>query len=162
MENDGHLYEDELLGISWIENSFNTLGVFFSLNHDETKSVNIQEKISTIKSILNTWKARNLSLNGKITILKSLVLPHIQILASFLQVDKKDIENLDTIMFDFLWTKGQPLIAKNTIIQTTHLGGLKMLSAWEVFKTAKIMWIKRFTNSVKAKWKSISHFLLGI
>ena len=30
VENDGHLYEDELLGISWIQNSFKTLGVFFS------------------------------------------------------------------------------------------------------------------------------------
>ena len=62
----------------------------------------------------------------------------------------------------FLWNKGHPLIAKDTLIQPMDLGGLKMVSVFDVFKTTKIMWIKRLTNSINAKWKTLSYYLMGI
>ena len=91
--------------------------------------------MQVIKDILNAWQARSLSLKGKITVVKSLVIPHIQVLASTLSVDFKTIIELDTLLFSFIWNNGKPLIAKNTLIQPLDLGCLKMISVLEVIKT---------------------------
>ena len=143
VQNDGSMYEDTNLGISWIRNSFKTLGTYFTLNYKDAAILNINQKVQVIKDILNAWQARSLSLKGKITVVKSLVIPHIQVLASTLPVDSKTITELDTLLFSFIWNNGKPLIAKNTLIQPLDLGGLKMVSVLEVVKTAQIMWIKR-------------------
>ena len=151
VQNDGSMYEDTNLGISWIRNSFKTLGTYFTLNYKDTAILNINQKVQVIKDILNTWQARSLSLKGKITVVKSLVIPHIQVLASTLPVDSKTIIELDTLLFSFIWNNGKPLITKNTLIQPLDLGGLKMVSVLEVVKTAQIMWIKRLMNPINVK-----------
>ena len=135
VQNDGSLYEDINLGISWIRNSFKTLATYFTLNYKDTAILNINQKVQVIKDILNAWQARSLSLKGKITVVKFLVIPHIQVLASTLSVDSKTIIELDTL-FSFIWNNGKPLIAKNTLIQPLDLGGLKMVSVLEVVKTS--------------------------
>ena len=89
-------------------------------------------------------------------------MPHINILASILHIDKNVVDDIDKLMLDFLWNKGHPLIAKDTLIQPMDLGGLKMVSVFDVFKTTKIMWIKRLTNSINAKWKTLSYYLMSI
>ena len=63
---------------------------------------------------------------------------------------------------DILLKRGHPLIAKDTLIQPMDLGGLNMVSVFDVFKMTKIMWIKRLTNSINAKWKTLSYYLMGI
>ena len=159
--NDGSLFVDNSLGISWIEQSFKTLGTHFALDHKVSATLNINLKLQLIKDILNAWQARSLSLKGKITVVKSLVIPHIQLLASTLSLDSRTIKELDTLLFSFIWNNGKPLIAKNTLIQPLDLGGLKMVSISEVIKTAQIMWMKRLTNPINAKWKVLSLFLMG-
>ena len=100
------------------------MGAHFSLDFEETKCLNTKgKKQKTIEGILNTWEARIITLKGKITILKSLVMPHINILASILHSDKNVVDDIDKLMFDFLWNKGHPLIAKETLIQPIYLGG---------------------------------------
>ena len=69
VKNGGNLYENENLGIRWTQNTFQTLGTHFSLDCETTKSLSINEKIKTVKGILNTWQTRPLTLKGKITIL---------------------------------------------------------------------------------------------
>ena len=86
------------------------------------------------------WQTRSLSLKG--TVVKSLVIPHIQVLASTLSVDSKTIIELDTLLFSFICNNGKPLVAKNALIQPLDVGRLKMVSVKEVSKSAQIMWIK--------------------
>ena len=76
---------------------------------------------------------------------------HINILALILHIDKNVVDDIDKLMLNFLWNKGYPLIAKDTLIQPIDLDGLKMVSVFDVFKTTKIRWIKRLTNSINAK-----------
>ena len=79
-----------------------------------------------------------------------------------MRIDKNVVDDIDKLMLDFLWNKGHPLIAKDTLIQPIDLGGLKMVSVFDAFKTTKIMWIKRLTNSINAKWKTLSYYMMGI
>ena len=60
-----------------ITKTFKALGIHFSKNTEDMISLNIDERYHKFKNVLNIWKQRDLSLKGKITILKSLALPQL-------------------------------------------------------------------------------------
>ena len=160
--NNGTIAVNNDLGISWINKPFKALGIWFALNQEEMLSLNIGDKIDRIKTILNMWQGRALSLMGKITILKSLVLPQILQLAYVFPLHESLLKDLENLFFDFVWNKGKHLVSKQTLFQNYAMGGFKMLSIIDMVKCAKIMWVKRFCNSINANWKFLSEYLMGI
>ena len=55
--------------------SFKLLGIQYSLAKDDRYIDNYYSKLENIKKLLNDWSLRNISLLGKITIIKTLALP---------------------------------------------------------------------------------------
>ena len=162
MYNEGNIIKDESLNINWNETSFKTLGIWYSTDTEEMLYLNIGERLEKIKVLLRIWSARYLSLKGKIVVLKSLVMPHIIHIASVLFIENTVIKELDKMLFDFLWSGRKHGISKSTIIRSIDMGGLKMICIETMIKAIKIMWLKRLTNDVKAKWKVLSWLLMGI
>ena len=78
-------------------------------------SLNIKERMEKIKTILGIWNIRALSLKGKITVLKSLVLPHIIHLASVIYIEEDLSKELEKILFNFFWSNRKHGISKNTV-----------------------------------------------
>ena len=60
------------LGIAWPVNFILALGIYFSYNDKIVYNKNFEQKLIKMKSLLNLWYPRNLTLYGRITILKSL------------------------------------------------------------------------------------------
>ena len=54
---------------------FKLLGIKFDLNAEDKTLINFDEKIEKIKLLLNKWIYRDLTIMGKITVIKSLALP---------------------------------------------------------------------------------------
>ena len=121
--NDGSLLQKKL-GISWSKPPFKTLGTYFSTDFEEAKLLNIKDRLDKIKSIITTWKGRALTLKGKITIIKSLIVPHILTLVSSLSPSEKLISDIESVVTEFVWNHQKALIAKNTLIQPISRGGL--------------------------------------
>ena len=63
---------------------------------------NFEERISKLKN-LNIWAQRNLTLKGKITILKAKALPLITYISTFIYVPKHIIKSIDKILYNFIW-----------------------------------------------------------
>jgi len=63
--------------ITWAKGKVYALGVWFSTLEENAFFINFSEKIKRIKNILNSWSARRLTLQGKITIIKSLAVSQI-------------------------------------------------------------------------------------
>ena len=82
------------------------LRIWFGSNQEYMIKLNIVDKIDKIKSLLSMWKGRVLTLIGKITILKSLVLPHTLHIAYVLPVCEILLRDLKKLFFDFVWYKG--------------------------------------------------------
>ena len=162
LHNNGNILIDSSLNIRWHSEPFKTLGIWYSLNTHEMISLNINERMDKIKNILNIWQTRHLSLKGKITVIKSLIMPHIIHLASVLYLDENLIKTIDSMLFNFLWSNRKHGISKNTLIQNIDTGGLKMICIFTMIKSIKIMWFKRLLSNYKAKWKNISWILLNI
>ena len=122
------LHRDNTIGIRWLTKPFKTLGMWYSFDPNETYKLNFTEKINTIQSTLKTWQPWCLTLKGKITVLKSLIVPHILQLASVLPFNRSTLADLDAIFFNFVWSNRLHTISKNVLIQPVELGGLKMIS----------------------------------
>ena len=142
IENDTKINPDTSIGIVWTKNPFKTLGIWFATNSTETQALNITEKLKVIQNILKLWQPRCLTLIGKITVIKSLIIPHILQLASVVSFSDKLISKLDKLLQNFIWNNRKPLVSKNILIQWPEYGGLKMVSVKHVVLPAKIMWFK--------------------
>ena len=77
-----------------------------------------------MQDVLNIWLTRNLSLKGKITILKSLALPKLLYVSTNVPVPSDVIKEAESIISKFLWNYKTPKIKRNVIIQPIENGGL--------------------------------------
>ena len=73
----------------WPRKKVKALGVWLSTDPDLTVSLNYKDKLDKIKTILECWKLRRLSLLGKITVLKSLVASQLTYIFSPLHANNK-------------------------------------------------------------------------
>lgn len=99
-------YLTSTYGEDMVANEFTALGVKF----DNTSSgadlckMNYHSKLSNASSAINTWSKRDLTLIGKCTIIKSLILSQFTYLIIPLETpDTNTISKIDTMIFHFLW-----------------------------------------------------------
>ena len=111
--------------------------------------------MNKIRDMLTIWQSRSLTLKGKIIVLKSLIIPQILQLAYVLPFSNALLNELDDMCFSLLWSK-------KVIIQLFDLGGLKLISVFALYNSCTIMWMRRYCNSIKAKWKALSECLMNI
>ena len=66
---------------------------------------NFGTTIDKMKAVLNIWSSRNLTLLGKITVLKNLIISKIMFKVSHLPIFLPDIfvNELNQIIFRFIW-----------------------------------------------------------
>ena len=69
--------------------------------------LNLEEKIAKLEKTLSCWKRRNLTLIGKINIVKSLGLSKLIFSASVLTMPRRTVERINRIIFNFIWD-GKP------------------------------------------------------
>jgi len=137
------------------------LGVNFSYNLQATYQMNFDDKLTALKKLLNIWSIRDLSILGRITIVKSLALAKIIFMSSVLATPKSFIEDVNKTIFKFIWKGKPPKIKKSTLTADLNQGGLKMTDFTLFDKALKASWIKRFEKANQNSiWKIIPlHFL---
>ena len=131
----------------WPLDPINALGVHFSYETEKAIKLNFTDKIRTLEQTLQSWKRRNLTLIGKINIVKTLGLAKLIYNTSLLSIPKHLIDSINKIIFDFIWDGKTAKIKRKTIIAEKRHGGLKMID-FEIMELAlKIAWIKRIIDS---------------
>ena len=61
--------------------------------------------VENIEKLLNVWRQRDLTLEGKIIVFKTLAISKIVHVAYLSTVPKAIIENLEKLQTDFLWNR---------------------------------------------------------
>ena len=133
-------------GINISTTAIKTLGIYVSNNEHDTMTITLNEKVTKIKSLLQMWKGRSLSIKGKITILRSKVLPIILYPASILYVPKKIIDEIDHLFYDFIWPNKKHHVKKQVLKQKIEDGGLKMPCISSMIKSIKMKWIQAISS----------------
>ena len=89
------------------------LGVSFSYDKNLLLGNNFRKTILNIEKILEMWRRRNLTLEVKIIIFKTLALSKITFLAQVLVIPNKIIDALQQIRKYFLWNSCSPKVKQN-------------------------------------------------
>ena len=108
------------LALKWCK-TVKALGVHFSYNNEESVQKSFYDKLRGIKSQIRLWSWRGLSLFGKVTPIKSLLLPKVLYISSVLPSPLEFIKALQTIIYNFLW-KGPDKIARTAVINDFEFG----------------------------------------
>jgi len=85
-------------GFKWPQNSIYALGVHFSYDRVLANKLNFEEKVYTLKQTLHSWKRRNLTLIGRINIVKTLGLAKLVYSTSLLTISKPLIDSINKII----------------------------------------------------------------
>ena len=94
----------------------NILGITFG--NVDVSADNWEPKIRKIKTILNIWSNRKLTLHGKVVAVNYLATSGILYLSNILELPEKYAKEIDKIIFDFIWSYRKHLISNEQI----HLG----------------------------------------
>ncbi len=144
-----------LYGIKWHTGLFTCLGTIIDPNGGNTFTNNMNQRIDILKQILKKWESRNLSLLGKITILKSLALSQIVYQITLLDnFDNLLLADINKIFLKFLWDNKPPKINKNILVQTYRKGGLSFPDVVHFCTAQYFSWMRRTVDtSNNGKWK---------
>ena len=139
--------------LGWVNEQFTALGVKFSVYTQDMEELNFRPKLQEMKATLKMWRMRNLTLYGKITVIKSLVLSKINHLLSSLPTPSNQImKEIENLLFSFLWNNKKDKIKRSQVQKPVSEGGLNMINIYKFTKSLKVSWIKRYHLNV-AKWK---------
>ncbi len=89
--------------VSWIKTPIETLGIVITDNIENNYIHIFQKWILTLKTTLNIWKQRKLSLKGKITELNHLALAPLIYVASVVDTPKGAIQEINNATQNFIW-----------------------------------------------------------
>ena len=81
-------------GIKWPDEPIKALGVYYSYVIKLLHEKNFIERLDSVKKLINIWSSRGLSIYGKVTIIKSLIIPKFVYISSLLPVPKKIAKGL--------------------------------------------------------------------
>ena len=98
--------------------------------------------INKINSIVRLWKSRNVTPIGKITIMKSLLLPQFNHLFMPIITPLKVLDTINKI-FGVFWDEKPDKVKRNTIFQDYSKGDFKMVNIHNFENSMKLGWMKK-------------------
>ena len=153
-------------------NKITLLGITFSstanvINLEE----NIEPKIVKIEKIMKMWLLRNLTIFGRITLVKSLIASQFLYLMQSFILPTHVLTRINTMFFKFIWSKGKykeadlknvpEKVKRDIVVQDYNNGGLKMIDMIDIQTAFAFKWIKLLYINGNGTWRCLPNYYLG-
>ena len=122
------------------------LGVWFSALRD-CGTDNVEPIIDKIKRTLNAWTQRDLTIKGRITIAKSLLVSQLTYVMAVGGIDKVHIQEIQKLIMRFIWKGKPPKVAKAVLIQGVNEGGLNAPDINTIYRAHRVAWLARMVKN---------------
>ena len=150
-----------------IKNRVKIVGIVFdkNLSAGDIKE-NWEIRIEKIKKIVKLWMKRNLSIIGKIQIIKTFLLSQFIYILQSLFIKKGVLDEINTIFYRFIWKrdsidkKAWERVRRSVLCSTKEKGGLEMINLHEFHNSFLINWACKLLNDEEDEWKMIPLFFL--
>ena len=134
--------------LNWSNSSFTALGITFSSDLENMDALNFEPKISSIRKDVTNWSRRNLTTLGRITVVKTLLLPKLTHLFFSLPSPCDQImKDLNNLLFNYIWGNKRDRISRKQMIQDYSMGGCKMIEIFSFIKSLKVSWFRRILQN---------------
>ena len=141
--------------LDWGTTEFNLLGLTFSVNLREIPALNYEPAMIRAKETINRWKRRCLSPIGKITVIKTFIIASFNHIFSTIPSLNHLTNQLDKLIYSFLWDDKPHKIGKKYITNDYAEGGLRMTHLENFITSQKLVWIKRMISYCDAPWVTL-------
>ena len=153
-------HQDECIeNLQWTTEPVKYLGIY--VGHDDRnkiESMNWDNKLIKIQAVLSMWKMRNLTLYGKIVVLKFLVISQIVYAATVLHVPKSFVQKIEKIVYTFLWGSKREKVKRTVCINSDEEGGLGMIDIQSKLHALKLSWIPKYLTNNDLPWMYLFSF----
>ncbi|KAL9967304.1 hypothetical protein ACROYT_G025504 [Oculina patagonica] len=142
--------------ISWVKGKVFALGIWFATDRKTMLRCNYEVRIKKIESVIESWQFRRLSLIGKITIIKSLLVSQLVYILTPLTTSVEALQKVNKMFFDFLWDGKGDKVKRIFITKDYKEGGLKMIDINKFNQSLKVSWIQKYLDPTNdGKWKFV-------
>ena len=150
--------------VKWVgpEDVFTALGIQFTTKLENMVKANYDDIMLSVNKLMYNWSRRNLTVLGRVTIVKSLILSKLTFLILTLP-DPPDafIKELSKSLYNFIW-KGIDRVSRNQMIQDFKNGGVRMVDVSSYMQALKATWIRRLLKEGNSQWVKIFYKLTDI
>lgn len=143
--------------MQWTNISLKVLGVIIPNDRSTLTDQNYNTKLKNIKQIINLWKLRNLTIYGKVQLIKTYLISQVIYLLSVLPAPNLEfVKQLEQILFKFLWNDKTERIKRTTLYRTLAKGGIAMPHLPSFNYALKLAWLRRLLDERNdSLWKNI-------
>ena len=146
--------------INWTEDPVRCLGIYVGHNKQECQKLNWSNKVDDLQKLLDSWRSRDLTIYGKVTVIKVLAMSKL-VYSAMNSAAPMDIEkDISKILYAFIWNK-RDRIKRNVMISPIKHGGVNMLEVHCFFKSLKATWIDRLLKCDTQNWNCIGKYYLN-
>ena len=112
-------------------------GNYLSLNENDCYQNNVLSKIDKLASQLNRWKGRNLSINGKMIIVKTFAISQLIFTSQFQTIRPREVKKIESLCYSFVWN-GMDRVKRNVIKSGRENGGINGIDVESFFYTIAV------------------------
>ncbi len=144
------------------------LGIYYCNDKSASQvTENWSERIGNIKRIIKQWERRNLSIVGKIQILKTFLVSQLIYVMQVIFIPENVLIEINRLLFRFIWRKSNSnrkafeKVKRSVMCQEFEFGGLKMIDVRQMQTSFMLHWVVRLCRAgPDDKWSYIpqSHF----
>ena len=116
-----------------IKNSVKIWGVHFMYDSRAKRKLNFDEIVTSMQK-LHFWRWRDLTIFGRIQIVKTFIIPIFLYRASMVCCDQEFVKEVNKIIFDFIW-KGKNKVKRSVLVGDIEDGGLKDPHLYSMIET---------------------------
>ena len=159
----------EIANITWKlgkENCVKILGVQFN-GHGSAANIleNWERRRKKCEQIIRSWSLRNIDIQGKIILVKSLLASQFIYLMQALICPDCILDQLNTMFFKFIWSKGKASkvlekVKRKIMVTNFDKGGLNMVNMKHLQRSMTLKWVSNLLSKGNGSWRFIpDHFL---
>ena len=130
------------------------LGIYFSSDPNEIISKNFDSKIESLLRQLHWWKARDLTLQGRVLIAKTIGISKFQYIASLIYIPENIVSKVNSILHEFVWKSKTDKVKRKIFEQDFSKGGFKMINLEHIITASSVIWVKKYLDCINRQWKS--------
>ena len=152
----------DIYNLKWSHTPVKYLGHYIHSNIDKAVKMDWDDKLAKLKKILDSWKKRNLTIFGRVTVLKSLALSQITHLIIVDSIPPNFLKTTESIVFKFIWNGKIEKIKRVTLTEDYNKGGIKMLDIQRQLFSFRLKWLSRFFNESNATWRTMFSYWFNL
>ena len=131
-------------GIDWKKDPIKALSVYFSHNKAKSMTANFDEKIEKLKSKLDIWSSRDMTIFGRACIVNTIGLSPFLYLATVIDFPEEKIKTINQLVSKFIWRGRKPKVKKKTLINDISEGGISLIDLNSKVRALQASWVGKY------------------